>query len=216
VSTLYKAITNKDLAEVKRLIAAGTDVNDYAGYRMTPLDRAAIDGQTEMVRLLLAAKADPDLQDREDGCTPLIDAACYDQMDIVRLLLEAGAQTETLNKAGKTALMVAKEKGHLGIASLLSLNRLKRPLYGKTGEKTVRRESALGEYRLTEFFNFAEGSYTSVMEYPDGSQSHTRGALASAPPRLVQAASQELSKLGGNPYGGGNPPSAVTTPPRVF
>ncbi len=81
---------------VKILLRTEIDVDhvNYLGW--TALLEAIILGDggeahTEVVRLLLASKADPHLADR-DGVTPLEHARRRGQDDIVELLLQAGAK----------------------------------------------------------------------------------------------------------------------------
>lgn len=47
-----------DITEIKKLIAAGADVNVINKYGATPLIIASLKGYTEVVELLLEAKAD--------------------------------------------------------------------------------------------------------------------------------------------------------------
>lgn len=82
------------VATVVALIAAGADVNkaDADGFRRgdAPLLVAAGAGREDLVRLLLAAKADVDGEDRR-GTTALMAAVAVHHVGIVWLLLDAGA-----------------------------------------------------------------------------------------------------------------------------
>lgn len=66
--TLYRAVWNEDLAEVKRLLAAGADVNAKTADKFgdTPLHVASQEGYLDIARLLLDNGAEIDGQD-EDG-----------------------------------------------------------------------------------------------------------------------------------------------------
>ena len=84
----------------------------------TPLLEASRNGNEQVTRLLLAAKADPNVA-RDDGVTPLF-VACYQGNDkIVNLLLEARANPNMARKDGTTPLWVASDKGNDKIVSLL-------------------------------------------------------------------------------------------------
>ena len=69
------------------------------------------------------------------GCTPLLLAAGNGDIEITRALLARGADPETICNPGRTALVVATERGYSGIVELL-----KRALFQKTlvDEKSVR------------------------------------------------------------------------------
>ena len=58
----------------------------------------------------------------KNGDTPLIFAVRHGLIDIVKLLIEKGADVNARNPEtarGKTALMIAREKGHAGIIDIL-------------------------------------------------------------------------------------------------
>ena len=50
---LYRAARNGDLAEVRRLVAAGADVDELGPTGMSPLQVAVVTGQVEMIRVLV-------------------------------------------------------------------------------------------------------------------------------------------------------------------
>jgi ankyrin repeat protein len=70
--------------------------NDKAG--RTPLSYAAETGQKEVVELLLAKGADPDLEYRDGECkvwTPLLFAASNGHKEVVELLLAKSADLDS-------------------------------------------------------------------------------------------------------------------------
>ncbi len=109
---------------VKLLLQYGANVNTYnesdgsdvSG--KTPLMIASKFGDTELVKVLIAAKADVNLS-TSSQVTPLFLASIDGFVEIVRLLLEHGAQVDTLTKDGWTALMIACHQGHLEVAQAL-------------------------------------------------------------------------------------------------
>lgn len=84
----------------------------------TPLGNAAASGSVEIVRALLAAKAN--VNARQPGWqTPLMVAIQAGRADVVRLLLAAGADTTAKDSCGRTALAIATALGLQEIIDLL-------------------------------------------------------------------------------------------------
>jgi ankyrin repeat protein len=72
----------------------------------------------KIVRLLLEAKADPDIQGKYKT-TALMNASKVNNINIVKQLLKAGADTNLQNEYGSTALMLAAYFGNLAIVNEL-------------------------------------------------------------------------------------------------
>ena len=94
---LARAAGNGDLAEVRRLLAAGAEVGEagagpesYGGRGWAALHWAAFEGHAEVLRALLAAQADVDSADTQ-GSTPLLVAAAAAQLETVKAILGLGA-----------------------------------------------------------------------------------------------------------------------------
>ena len=108
---LKHAIQNDRLDIAEALIAAGAKVNtaDYSGW--TPLMNAAVEGQAELVSLLLNHGADPNIRimskglSKEDkGETALILAARNGQAEVASLLIAAGADVDMDSALGASPL----------------------------------------------------------------------------------------------------------------
>lgn len=85
----------------------------------TALHWAALYGQTKVIELLLANKADVNALD-EDGFTPLHWAATFNQSDAVKLLLANKADMNLkVQKYGWTPLRLAVIHGHIATAEVL-------------------------------------------------------------------------------------------------
>ena len=78
----------------------------------------AVDKQLRCIQLLLAAGAE--INDRTDfGSTPLMNAAWYGNKEAVEELLRNGADPLLEDNKGRTAAMLAFERGHDELAKLL-------------------------------------------------------------------------------------------------
>lgn len=109
---------HRAVAEV--LLRNGADVNARAhnGLANTPILRAVMGQQGEMVALLLAHGADVNTPNIA-GSTPLHKAAIEGNDSLVRLLLAHGAAVNARNTGGQTPLVHALYHGHAEIAALL-------------------------------------------------------------------------------------------------
>ncbi len=105
--------------EVKWLIAEGAPVDWQDEDGKAPLHGASINGNTEIVMLLLENKCDVNITNKL-GDTPLTEAAYYNKMGKVRALVEAGCDITIRNKKGKTAAEIAKKNGNHDIAEYLT------------------------------------------------------------------------------------------------
>lgn len=111
------------------LISRGANVNAVSKHAMkvTPLHAALFGRQIEAAKMLVAAGADV-TQKRggagwpRAGWTALHYCAVYGFAELVEPLIERGADIDALDDDGKTALRVAVESAHQGVADLL-LNR---------------------------------------------------------------------------------------------
>lgn len=115
---LHKACKSGNVEIVNILLSNGAVPNLLNLHGLTPLCIASTTGNVAIVRALLEAKADTELQSNEQRWTPLFFAAHDGQEQIVQLLLEHGASAKE-NKFGLTPRMVATQKGYNEVADLL-------------------------------------------------------------------------------------------------
>ena len=118
----FQAAQGGELGDVLALLEQGVspDAPDRNGF--TALTRAAQFDHLELVRVLLAAGADPNIANKW-GLTPLMIAKCA---VVAEALLAAGAAVNAVTLAdgggarqGKTALMKAVGDGHLPVVRVL-------------------------------------------------------------------------------------------------
>ena len=98
------------LAAVRIQLRRGADPNDPAEMQgsVTPLMRAAVDGYSEICRLLIEHGAD--LEEVNNlGWTALMGAVAYGKNEAVRVLLDAGAEIDVESRSKKSAKSIAKD-----------------------------------------------------------------------------------------------------------
>ncbi len=121
LKVILDKLSDLDWLEIKKLILSGADINIQSDkYGNTALIRAVIEGHTDIVKLLITAGADVNIQDKYDN-TALIWAVIKDHTDIVKLLIAAGTNINAKNNNGNTALILvpAAKNGHQNIVGLL-------------------------------------------------------------------------------------------------
>lgn len=111
-------VRKNDLAAVKSALNNGTDVNTKDRRGRSLLLIATIEKQVEMARLLVAYKADVNLQDDQLD-SPFLYAGASGQTELVKLYLENGARFDLFNRYNGTALIPACERGHVETVKVL-------------------------------------------------------------------------------------------------
>ncbi|MDE3156882.1 MAG: ankyrin repeat domain-containing protein [Acidobacteriota bacterium] len=149
-SPVADAAMHRDAAAVKTLLQQGGDVNAAQGDGMTALHWAALNGDVDLVQMLVYAGANLDATTRLGGYTPLHLAARDGRAAVVEALLKAGASTKTATTSGTTALMLAAGSGSVpAVTALLD-----------HGAEVNARETAKGETAL--MFAAANGRVDAV------------------------------------------------------
>ena len=97
---------------VRSLLKQKIDVNAPQGDGSTALHWAAYRDDLEMVKLLLAAGADPKVTTREGAITPLLMACQNGNAAMIETLLKAGADANAVKTNGTTPLMMAAASGN--------------------------------------------------------------------------------------------------------
>lgn len=93
---------------VEAVLANNPKLETQDAQGRTALYRAASEGKTEAVRILLDKGANLNAQ-ASNGSTPLLEAVTFARVAVVQLLIERGAKIELADASGNTPLMVAAE-----------------------------------------------------------------------------------------------------------
>lgn len=95
---LIRAIKRADLAAIRTLVDAGSDINALTEHGQTPLSIAVINGNTQVVRALIEAGADVN-KPTSIGFAPLTWAVWAEKRKAAELLLSFGGKHEETNIA---------------------------------------------------------------------------------------------------------------------
>ncbi|MER5274453.1 ankyrin repeat domain-containing protein [Streptomyces sp. NPDC002809] len=142
--SLFDALYEGEDAVV-RLLRAGVPAESVDEDGASALYLAAVSDRPGVVRLLLAAGADPDLAcGPESGDLPLCGAACGGHTEVVEALLAAGARPDLREQFGFTALRWAVGLGHARTAEVLLAYGADPCLPGPEGESPLLRAARRG------------------------------------------------------------------------
>jgi len=115
---LVDAAERGDRTAAVRLLAKGADPNAPGADGTTAVMWAAANEDLELVRALVAAKANVTLKN-QFGTTALTEAAIIGSAKIIDALLKAGADANTRNPEGETPLMAVARGGNVEAARRL-------------------------------------------------------------------------------------------------
>ncbi|CAN9500439.1 unnamed protein product [Ophioblennius macclurei] len=118
---LCNASAQGNLSEVQNLLQNGAQVNGYNRFNRTALQVVML-GNSSVVQALLAAGANPNVQDPACGLTVLHDAVNGGYGCTLRALLQYGADANLVDHWGNLPLHLAARKGYLeGVKILIRL-----------------------------------------------------------------------------------------------
>jgi ankyrin repeat protein len=115
---LLRAAESGSVAEVRRLVAAGADVDQRDVRGRTAITAAAMEEQVEVVDALVDAGADVNLQDAQRN-NPLLLAGENGNVALLRAVLRGEPDLRATNRFGGTALIPAADRGHVGMVRAL-------------------------------------------------------------------------------------------------
>jgi uncharacterized protein len=119
---LVRAGAAGDAADVRRLLAAGADVNERTDDGRTAVTAAALGDHVDAARALIDGGADVDLQDSERN-NPLLVCGQTGSVAMLREVLRAKPDLTRTNRFGGTALIPASDRGHVAmVRALLETN----------------------------------------------------------------------------------------------
>jgi ankyrin repeat protein len=109
---LVEAAEAGDVAAVEKLLADGADVNGRGVHDRTAVTAAAMGEHVDVVKVLVDAGADVDLQD-DDRNNPLL--LCWENGNVALLeaVLRGDPDLGTTNRYGGVAIIPASDRGHV-------------------------------------------------------------------------------------------------------
>lgn len=156
---LLSAAERGEVAEVRRLIAAGGNVNAQDENRNSAYLVAGARGHLEVLKLALAAGADLKATNRYGG-TALIPACHYGHVDTVRELLKTKIDIDHVNNLGWTALLEAVILGdggprHVEIVELLAARGARLDLADRDGVTALQHARRRGYAKMVQILERA-------------------------------------------------------------
>ncbi|MCW8314156.1 ankyrin repeat domain-containing protein [Sphingobacterium thalpophilum] len=115
--TIHEACAAGLTSYVEAIIQqAPSVVNEWSAHGFSPLAMATYFNKTDIVRLLLSKKVNPNIASRnEQQAYPLHIAAANNHEEIGKMLLEADADVNAVQATGETALHFAAQHGNIDL-----------------------------------------------------------------------------------------------------
>ncbi|MBN1481543.1 TonB family protein [candidate division KSB1 bacterium] len=118
-TALFYAIDECQTEAARVLINKGARLDFLTKLNYTPLMKAAAEGCTAIVQLLIDAKVDINRAEPKKNHTALMKAVLFNHPEVVELLVSKGARVDFPDKFGNTPLMAAVQNGNFDIAEFL-------------------------------------------------------------------------------------------------
>jgi len=115
----FNAVYTGEAVAVDLFLLAGARLDMKDDTMQLPLHVASIHGYDDIVEIMLAHGADPNVRSGIAGQTPLQLAAFHGSVDSAAHLLRSGADPNGQNDEGDTPIQVASLRGHESIVRLL-------------------------------------------------------------------------------------------------
>lgn len=148
-TALLDAVKGKNLAEVKRLLGAGADVNARDAGGSTPLFHAASLGEYAIAQSLLGKGADVNIRNGKNG-TALIYASAGGITKLVEALLEKGAEVDAKDHYGNSAIRYAVYQEKAPCVALLAARKADIEGADEDGKTLLMSASAKGSAGVVE------------------------------------------------------------------
>ncbi|KAH9904095.1 ankyrin repeat-containing domain protein [Xylariomycetidae sp. FL2044] len=163
ITSLVSAAEDSNVAQMKRLLSRGVDVNDLDADGRRALSVAAQHGTSAAVSFLLSRGANPGLQD-VNGETALWWSARYGHEEVLRELVEKVENLDAADAEGSTALGVASQNGHDVIVHILLQHDCSTSSTTRYGKTPLMFASERGHLAVVELLvNFGAGLHTTTL-----------------------------------------------------
>lgn len=148
---------------LKNLIPSAFSIDVTDGKGRTALYRAAENGELEMIKALLAEKANPDIAD-DHGYTPLHRAVDNGQTAAARLLIAGGADVNAHNHKYVTPILTAARYGQIDVVKdLVAAHCDINAVSAATGRTGLHWACENGHTPVVEFL-IAQGARTDILD----------------------------------------------------
>lgn len=118
IDDLTKACGEGDMNRVISILDSGVNINAKDSKGWFPISKAAVNGQDDVLYILISRRADVDITTRRQN-TPMLFAASRGHEEAVRLLLNAGANSFIANVDREVPESIARAKGYPRIAEMI-------------------------------------------------------------------------------------------------
>ncbi|KAM4549204.1 cyclin-dependent kinase 4 inhibitor C isoform 1-T4 [Odontesthes bonariensis] len=115
---LCKASARGERDKVLSILQRGVNVSGFNSFNRTALQVVKL-GDSQLIKVLLEAGADPNLPDPVLKLTVTHDAAREGFVESVRALMDHGADVNLVDENGNLPLHLAAREGHLHVVKLL-------------------------------------------------------------------------------------------------